>query len=175
LREEDFLVRPAEFFEVGKETLWLQILNLDARMDSEIGPIRIILGETLKREYPDLFFPSVGIAQSLGNSGFPARLFFDPFAIIETPLGAFRAIHGILSYGRVTNFPPIGTPVSIREPIELDQVEEIRSKKLGLNHSANPLARIIALSHPIDTELQLPGEEAYHFVERGVGNPAAIG
>lgn len=166
ISESDFIARPPEFFQEGKETLWLQILNLDATMDSDIGPIRIILGETLKREYPDLFRPSLGAAQSLGSSGFPARLFFNPLAIIETPIGAFRAIHGVLSYGRVTNFPPIGTPVSIRECIPLDPVDVIRSQDLGLRSSDNPVGRIVALSHPIDMEMQLEGEKAYEFVER---------
>jgi|GEM_PF-3283093 len=195
IAEEDFIERPEEFFQVGKETTWLQILNLDARMDSEIGPVRIILGETAKREYPDIFQPSLGAAQSLGKSGFPARLFFNPFAIVETELGAFRAIHGVLSYGRVTGFPPIGTPVTIRNCIPLDLVDHIREMDLGLGHSETKMARILALSHPIDMELQLPdeiegtpptaafaaslagdaaagpsqtGEAAYHFVERAI-------
>jgi hypothetical protein len=188
ISEDDFIEKPEEFFVPGKETIWLQILNLDAKMDTEIGPVRIILGETIKREYPDLFRPSLGAAQSLGRSGFPAKLFFNPYAIIETPLGAFRAIHGVLSYGRVTNFPPIGTPVTIRNCIPLDHVDEIREMGLDLEHSKNPKARIIALTHPIDMELQLPSEHdssgaqselasgaapssapseaPYHFVER---------
>lgn len=174
IREDDFLTKPPGFFEVGKETIWLQILNLDARMDTEIGPIRIILGETLKREYPDLFMPSLGVAQSLGRKGFPANLYFNPYAIIETPIGAFRAIHGTLSYGRVTGFPPIGTPVSIRDCIPVEHVDEIRKRpRSRLLETVEPFARILALSHPIDMGVQLPGDDAYELIERliHVGKP----
>ncbi|HCF24927.1 MULTISPECIES: hypothetical protein [unclassified Novosphingobium] len=172
VRESDFIERPEGFFEVGKETMWLQILNLDARMDSEIGPIRIILGETLLREHPDVFRPSLGVAQALGSSGFPASLYFNPYALIETPLGTFRAIHGTLSYGRVTNFPPIGTPVSISKCIPLENVDHLRSlMKEGAvlesleDDAVESIGRIIALSHPIDMEIQLEGEDIYNFVE----------
>lgn len=175
ITEADFLNRPSGFFQEGMETIWLQILNLDARMDTEIGPMRIILGETLKREHPDIFKPSLGVAQSLGSSGgFPGKLFFNPYALIETPLGSFRAIHGTLSYGRVTAFPPIGTPVSICECIPLEHVDDIRSLMSSRSlasvptsvQTEQPLARIIGLSHPIDMELQVSGEEAFNLVER---------
>jgi len=92
ISETDFIEKPSEFFVPGKETIWLQILNLDARMNSDLGPIRIILGETLKREYPDIFHPSLGAAQSLGKRGFPARLFFNPLAISEPFTGCFRMV-----------------------------------------------------------------------------------
>src|SRR5262249_37191318 len=97
ISESDFLVRPNGFFQRGSEVVWMQILNLDARAeDTPIGPVRIILGETLKKVHPDLFQPSLGVAESLGRTGFPARLFFNPIAIIETEFGAFRAVHGTL-------------------------------------------------------------------------------
>ncbi|MCU6501684.1 hypothetical protein LPN04_28205 [Rugamonas sp. A1-17] len=172
INETDFFERPAEFFQPGKETVWLQILNLDATMEHpEIGKIRIILGETLKREYPDLFLPSLGAAQALGNKGFPARLFFNPCAIIETPFGNLRAIHGILSYGRVTAFPPIGTPVSISKMIDVEDVEELRQRVAAGTYSHKTerdkaVARIVALSHPIDNEIHLEGQETFEFVER---------
>lgn len=175
IEEADFFERPEEFFQPGKETVWLQILNLDATMEHpEIGKIRIILGETLKREYPDLFLPSLGAAQSLGKKGFPARLFFNPCAIIETPFGNLRAIHGILSYGRVTAFPPVGTPVSISKMIPVEDVEELRQRvAVGTyshrTDSAKAVARIVALSHPIDNEIQLEGQETFMFVERMIG------
>lgn len=172
IAETDFFDRPSEFFEEGKETVWLQILNLDATMDHpEVGKIRIILGETLKREYPDLFLPSLGCAQSLGSRGFPSRLFFNPCAVIETPFGAMRAIHGILSYGRVTAFPPVGTPVSISKMIPLEDVTELRKRVIAGTYSHETsfdraIARIVALSHPIDNEIQLGGEETFRFVEK---------
>lgn len=166
ISEADFINRPPEYFEPGKESLWLQILNLDANMETDIGPVRIILGETLKTEYPDIFKPSLGVAQSLGrNGGFPARLFFNPYAIMETPLGAFRAIHGTLAYGRVTSFPPIGTPVTICDCVPLEPVDDVRSMvKKGDDRLAKSIGRIVALSHPIDMEMQLPGEESFQFV-----------
>lgn len=172
IRETDFFDKPEEYFQVGRESVWLQILNLDARMEHpDVGPIRIILGETLKREYPDLFLPSLGAAQSLGPSGFPARLFFNPCAIIETPFGSMRAVHGILSYGRVTGFPPVGTPVSISKMIPVEDVAALRQRVAmkTYSHEAsfdNVVARIVALSHPIDMEIHLPGEETFEFVER---------
>lgn len=174
IREEDFLDRPEEFFQTGKETIWLQILNLDARMETTLGPVRIILGETLLREHPDLFQPSLGVAQSIGDEGFPARLYFNPYAIIETRIGSFRAIHGTLSYGRVTNFPPIGTPISIADCIPIEPIEEVyrvmRERNVPVRQvgpgEIEPVGRIIALTHPIDMEIQLKGEEIYDFVER---------
>lgn len=173
ITESDFIVRPPEFFEVGKETVWMQILNLDARYSSpDLGSIRIILGETLNREYPDIFVPSLGVAQSLGSSGFPARLFFNPYAVVETDFGIFRAIHGTLSYGRVTSFPPVNTPVSIDSVVPLESVAKLREEIASGNQAAlretfeaNPQARLIALSHPIDVAIQLPGEEAFSIVE----------
>jgi hypothetical protein len=176
IAESDFLSRPDGYFDVGKETVWMQILNLDARMDTEVGPVRIILGETLKREYPDIFAPSLGVARSLGRSGFPARLFFNPVAVLETPFGALRAIHGTLAYGRIVSFPPVGTPVTIQDIIPMHPVESIRAAMAsrGVTSAAEveprelqeAPARIIALSHPIDVPLQLSGEEAFHLVER---------
>src|SRR5262245_40318351 len=80
VRESDFIVRPNGFFQRGKEVVWMQIINLDARANTEIGPLRIILGETLLNEYKEFFRPSLGAAESLGRSGFPAKLFFNPVA-----------------------------------------------------------------------------------------------
>lgn len=172
IEEADFVSRPAEYFQTGVETVWLQILNLDARMQTEMGPIRIILGETLKREYPEIFQPSLGAAQSLVGGGFPARLFFNPIAIVETPFGAFRATHGTLSYGRVTSFPPIGTPVTISDMVPLEAVDAVRAQAArGLlpQPVPDPVARIIALSHPIDVGLQIDGDEAFNAVELNIG------
>lgn len=166
ISERDFLERPPEFFQVGKETLWLQIINLDARMNSDdIGPMRIILGETIKREYPDIFKPSLGAAQSLGSRGFPAKLFFNPYAIIETRFGAFRAVHGVLSYGRVTAFPPIGTPVTTAAQIPIEYVETVL-EALSTNDPSKvrEIGKIMALTHPIDMEIHETGEGAYDFV-----------
>jgi hypothetical protein len=163
--EDLFLNRPDEYFTPGHETVWMQILNLDARMeDSPLGPVRIILGETLKSDYPEVFEPSLGVAQALGDSGFPARLFFNPCAVIETELGAFRAVHGTLAYGRITSFPPCATPVSICDFVPLESVANLRDQKVD----ANPVARIIALTHPIDVSLQIPGEAAFDLVEKQI-------
>lgn len=169
ITESTFINRPDEFFTPGRETVWMQILNLDARMDHpQLGPVRIMLGETLKREHPDVFLPSLGIAQSLGTSRFPSRLFFNPYALIETQFGTFRAIHGTLSYGWVTSFPPITGAISIAKCIPLERVEDVR--KLSNLHeiAGNPIARIVALAHPIDVSMQIPGEEAFAMVERRV-------
>jgi hypothetical protein len=181
IKESDFFERPSEFFQEDRETVWLQILNLDARMEHPtIGEMRIILGETLKREYPDLFLPSLGGAQSLSsNGGFPARLFFNPCAVMETPFGAMRAVHGVLSYGRVTDFPPIGTPVTIRQAIAVEDVTRLQRRVLEGTYShvsdmASAVARIVALSHPIDCEIHLGGQETFDFVERLIANKPAV-
>jgi hypothetical protein len=177
ISEDDFLERPKGFFKAGKETVFMQILNLDARANTEIGPVRIILGETLKREQPDLFKPSLGMAQSLGQSGFPASLFFNPVALVETPFGSFRAIHGTLAYGRITSFPPIGTPVSIQAPVPMEPMDALRSAMAAGQTSVQPLARIISLAHPIDVGLQIPGDEAFRIVEGAIASAggAAVG
>jgi hypothetical protein len=170
ISEEDFFVRPEEYFVPGQETVWMQILNLDARMETELGPVRIILGETLKRQYPDLFLPSLGVATSLGRRGFPARLFFNPVAVVETPLGAFRSVHGTLAYGRIVAFPPVATPVSIQGIVPLEPVESLRRVSLAAGDTVEPApAEIIALSHPISTSLQIPGEDAFNLVEGQIG------
>ncbi|MES0175380.1 hypothetical protein [Mesorhizobium sp. M0006] len=176
VREADFLNRrpsspdfesAQKFFVPGRETIWMQILDLDARMDSEVGPIRIVIGQTLLENYsdagdPELLMPSLGAAQSLRDSGgFPAALFFNPIAVIETPFGAFKAIHGTLSYGRVTSFPPIGTPVSISAMVPLPAVARPGAPA---PLPTEPIGEIIALSHPIDVGLQIPGSEAFKVV-----------
>jgi hypothetical protein len=176
IAESDFLEKPADYFKDGMETVWMQILNLDAKMDvPNLGQLRIILGETLKREHPDIFEPSFGAAQSLGRQGFPAKLFFNPYALVETPLGSFRAVHGTLAYGRITGFPPLGTPVSISSAVPLENIDEVRAAKaqMPLNARARdvkvakPFARLVALSHPIDMPMQIPGEE-FSFVEQAI-------
>jgi hypothetical protein len=171
--DSDFVERPEEYFEVGGESVWMQILNLDARGEVEgIGAIRILIGQTLLNEYPDIFRPSHGVAQSLRRrGGFPARLFFNPFAIIETPLGAFRAVHGTLAYGRVTEFPPIGTDVTIREMEPLLPVDAVRAAIAGGRDEATvePAGQLLALAHPIDASLRVPPDEAFNLV----GEPAA--
>ena len=172
IREEDFRVRPSEYFQAGRETVWMQILNLDAQMDTGVGPVRIILGETLKREYPDVFEPSHGVATSLGKSGFPARLFFNPVAIIQTKFGTFRAVHGTLSYGRITQFPPLGTPVTIQDQVPMEDVEDVRRLSDKADTVPSPVARILALSHPIDMPLHISGDEAFELVESEIRRKA---
>jgi hypothetical protein len=167
ISEDDFPEHPDQFFVEGKQAVWMQILNLDARGDTPAGPVRIILGETLKREYPDLFQPSLGVVQSIGRSGFPASLFFDPTAVMETPLGAFRAVHGILAYGRVTELPPVGTPVTTQRLIPLHSVDELREVN-GVEANLRPQAQVLALGHPIDAAVHLAPDEAFNLVERSI-------
>jgi hypothetical protein len=169
ITDDDFLTRPEDFFQEGQEAVWMQILNLDARMeDTPLGPMRIILGETLKREYPDLFQPSLGVAESLGKAGFPAKLFFNPIAVIQTKFGDFRAKHGTLAYGRVVAFPPVNTPVSIRDAVPMELVQDIRALGDVRADVEDCQARIIALSHPIDVSLQIPGNEAFGVLEGSI-------
>lgn len=172
ISESDFIARPDGFFTRGKQSVWMQILNLDSRANTpEIGRIRIILGETLKREYPAIFEPSLGVAESLGGDGFPARLFFNPYAIVETEFGTFRAIHGTLAYNRVTNFPPCGTAVSICATVPLERVEEVQpgdARHPAPAAQSDPVARLISLSHPIDAPMHVSGAEAFHLVERRI-------
>jgi hypothetical protein len=177
----DFLTKPAGFFTPGKEAVWMQILNLDARAETpELGPVRIILGETLKREYPDIFEPSLGVAESLGSGGFPARLFFNPYAIIETTFGAFRAIHGTLAYNRITDFPPCGTAVSICASVPLESVDAVKpGDARGRSASepgsgADPIARLISLSHPIDAPMHVSGAEAFELIERRISSAGGL-
>ena len=157
ITEQDFLVTPPAFFETGKETVWLQILNLDAKADTPLGPVRIILGETFKREYPDIFQPSFGGAQSLQGSGFPARLFFSPNAVIETPLGAFKTRAKALVGAEINGFPPVGSYPSLLEPVGLDRVERLRASKTAAL-AAKADATITALAHPIDAVLLSEGD-----------------
>jgi hypothetical protein len=169
INEDLFLAKSPKFFIPGKEQVWLQILNLDARGETSFGPIRIILGETLKRDYPDLFYPSLGLAQSIGRAGFPARFFFSPVGVFETPLGAFRTRPKILEARRIVEIPPIGS-VSINETIQLDSVEDLRAAG-GPQEARNvsPVAELVGLAHPIDAALRIPGEEAFASVDQRIG------
>jgi hypothetical protein len=168
IAEEDFFIRPPGFFQRGKEVVWMQIVDLDAKATTEVGEIRVILGESILREYPDFFRPSLGVAESLGRSGFPAKLFFNPVAILETEFGVFRAVHGVLSYGRITQFPPIGASVSISASIPMEPVEQVLERRQGKRHRIDPSIRIIALAHPIDVPMQISGYDAIGAIQAQV-------
>ncbi|MEO3812773.1 hypothetical protein ABGB17_27545 [Sphaerisporangium sp. B11E5] len=165
---DDFLVSPRGFFAQDREQVWLQILNLDARGETPFGPVRVILGETFKREYPDLFQPSFGAAQSLGERGFPARLFFSPNAVIETPLGAWKTRPKALVGAEIGEFPPIGSYPSLQEPVPLDAVESLRALDDPLAPgSLAPVATISALAHPIDAVVH-DAQEAFTAIQRSL-------
>jgi hypothetical protein len=165
--ESDFLVRPEEVFQVGQETVWLQILNLDARGDTSIGPVRIILGETFLREYPEFFEPSFGAAQSLNGRGFPARLFFSPNAIIETPLGAFKTRPKALVGDSIDEFPPVGSYPRLLTPVELDPIAQVAEVGLPRVNELRPAAQIVGLSHPIDALLL--GGDPFERIQQVIG------
>ncbi len=167
LTEADFPQLPEPYFQPGKEVIWMQIIDLDARGDTPIGPVRIIIGETLKREYPDLFLPSLGVAQSLGDSGFPARLFFDPTGVLETQAGAWRAVHGVLSYGRIDRFPPVGVNVQTSDVIPLHSTDQLR-RAAATGGEAPASGVVLGLTHTINTELHIRGDEAFDLVEKSV-------
>jgi hypothetical protein len=174
IRESDFFIRPNGFFEVGSEVVWMQIINLDARAKTEIGHLRVILGETVQNEYPKFFKPSLGAAESLGKTGFPARLFFNPVAILETEFGVFRAVHGVLTYGRITDFPPIGASVSITDTIPMEPLEQILERRDGKRQRIDPPVRIIALAHPIDVPMQISGYDSIGAITQQVQNAPKI-
>jgi hypothetical protein len=172
---QDFLTIPPKFFEDGKETIFLQILNLDARGETPWGPMRCILGETFKREYPDIFQPSYGAAQSLAGRGLPGKLFFVPNGIFETPFGPLHTRPKALLGSHITSVPPIGSSPSLLQPIPLDSVEELRtiakqggSLEAQALESVEPTATLVALAHPIDALLFEQGELAFSSVERAI-------
>lgn len=164
LSEDEFIATPPGFFEKGRETIWLQILNLDARGETEYGPMRCILGETFKREYPDIFQPSYGAAQSLGHTGLPGRLFFSPNGIFETPLGALHTRPKVLLGSRIESVPPVGSNPELLGPIELDSVEELRNNPGVVPEQA--AATLVGLAHPIDAQLQ--GDDLFRLVEGAI-------
>ena len=168
--EQDFLTVPPGFFDEGKETIFLQILNLDAWGDTPYGRLRCILGETFHREYPDIFQPSFGAAQSLAGKGLPGKLFFVPNGIFETPFGALHTRPKALLGSHITSVPPIGSSPSLLQPIPLDSVEELRAAaKSGVRaESLEPAATLIALAHPIDALIFESGEQAFETVERAI-------
>lgn len=167
--ESDFLTVPPGFFEDGKETIFLQILNLDARGTTEYGPMRCILGETFQREYPDIFQPSFGAAQSLGRSGLPGKLFFVPNGIFETPFGALHTRPKALLGARIESVPPIGSNPELLSAIPLDSVEELRERSVrNLAEGEPSAATLLALAHPIDAELHESGVELFRTVEAAI-------
>lgn len=170
IAEEDFQVRPKGFFRTGVETVWLQILNLDARAETPEGPIRIILGETFKREYEDLFEPSFGAAQALGGKGFPAQLFFSPNAIIETPFGILKTRAKALVGSKISDFPPVGSHPSLTHAVELDAIQALRAQGTTADREQlQAAASIVGLSHPIDAIVFDAGDPAFEAVERRAG------
>jgi hypothetical protein len=171
--EEDFLTTPPGFFQPGKETIFLQILNLDARGETPFGPMRCILGETFKREYPDIFQPSFGAAQSLRGKGLPGKLFFVPNGIFETPFGALHTRPKALLGSRISSVPPIGSSPSLLEAIPLDSVDDLRAaRKKGIADSQlEAAATLVALAHPIDALLFETGDPAFESVERAIARP----
>ncbi len=170
IAEEDFFVRPEGFFRAGAETVLLQILNLDARAETPEGPIRIILGETFKREYEDLFEPSFGAAQALNGKGFPAQLFFSPNAIIETPFGILKTRAKALVGSKISQFPPVGSHPSLTNTVGLDGIESLRAKRESNDRELSQAdATIVGLSHPIDAVVLDTGDPAFEAVERRAG------
>lgn len=176
---QDFLTVPPKFFDEGKETIFLQILNLDARGETPYGPMRCILGETFKREYPDIFQPSYGAAQSLAGRGLPGKLFFVPNGIFETPFGPLHTRPKALLGSHITSVPPIGSSPSLLQPIPLDSVDELRAfAKEGRSLDARaleelePAATLVALAHPIDALLFEAGDAAFSSVERAISRAA---
>lgn len=172
ISESDFLTVPEGFFESGKETIFLQILNLDAWGETPWGKMRCILGETFKREYPDIFQPSFGAAQSLKGKGLPGKLFFVPNGIFETPFGALHTRPKALLGTEINSVPPIGSSPSLLQPIPLDSVESLRANiKSGKSlDSLRPAATLVALAHPIDALVFETGEEAFASVERAIAS-----
>jgi hypothetical protein len=167
LVEEEFISIPPGFFEVGKETIWLQILNLDARGETEYGPMRCILGNTFKQEYPDIFQASFGAAQSLGARGLPAKLFFNPNGIFETPFGKFHTRPKALLGTRIDQVPPVGSNPEMLGPIQLDSVDDLRAAKPD-DTASQPAATLLALAHPIDARLQGDEDELFELVEKAI-------
>lgn len=167
--ESDFLTTPPDFFDDGKETIFLQILNLDARGTTEYGPMRCILGETFLREYPDIFQPSFGAAQSLGETGLPGKLFFVPNGIFETPFGALHTRPKALLGARIESVPPIGSNPELQSAIPLDSVDELRQKGVrALEADAPSAATLLALAHPIDAALHEAGDDLFRTVEAAI-------
>lgn len=166
LTEDEFIAVPTGFLQPGKETIWLQILNLDARGQTDYGPMRCILGATFKREYPDIFQASFGAAQSVGERGLPARLFFNPNGIFETPFGSLHTRPKALLGTRIDQIPPVGSNPEMLGSISLDSVEDMRASNGTLPEP--PTATLIALAHPIDARLQGEERELYELVEKAI-------
>jgi hypothetical protein len=88
MRDSDIPVLPNGFNGTYAETVHLHMTSLNAV--SADGQFRIVAGQPLKDEFPDVdFFPSYGIAVSVDKSGFPARSVFVPYALVVTPFGNF--------------------------------------------------------------------------------------
>lgn len=168
LTEEEFIAVPPGFFERGKETIFLQILNLDARGVTEYGNMRCILGATFKREYPDIFQASFGAAQSLGRRGCPAKLFFNPNGVFETPMGNLHTRPKALLGSRIEQVPPVGSSPEMLGPIPLDSVDDLRANGPGAVPSDPPAATLLALAHPIDAKIQGDESGLFDLVEGAI-------
>lgn len=92
MRDSDLPVIPDDFNEKFAETVHLQMTSLNAV--SADGQFRILAGQAILDQLPDVEFkPSYGIAYSVGDSGFPARSFFIPYAVVVTPFGNLVVNH----------------------------------------------------------------------------------
>ncbi len=171
MTEADFLTIPEGFFENGKETAFLQILNLSAT--GEMGEYKsaCFLGQTFKDKYPDIFQPSFGAVQSLGRQGLPAKIFFVPNGIFVTPFGDLHTRPKALVGDHIDAIPPVGSSPKIQGAIELDAVEELRAKKVRAFTEGEGTATLTALDHPIDGLLNIAEGELFQYVQTAIATP----
>ena len=144
IQTSDFPMVPEAFRDTAnRETIYLQITSLDAK--SADGAYRIIAGEPLKKEFPKLFKPALGMVVSDVGRGFPARSFFVPYALIITPFGNLVSNEKgfavpIFAQQPITHLPPYGATYA-------DKGDEPLLSADNLN--AGPVAKLRALSHKV--------------------------
>lgn len=141
LRRDDLGNIPGGLFIAGRETIWLELLDLDARGLVDGSPGRLVLGETLRREHPDLHERALGVLQSSLGAGFPARCALALPAVLITPRGTFKLGPDSFATAEVSGLAD-AAGFRLTGRVDLFRVEELRRNRDG---ACEPSGQLISL------------------------------
>jgi len=161
LHRRDFGDLPASLFIPGREAVWLELVDLDARSTVDGGPWRLLLGASLRAEHPDLHERALGVLQSLTGSGFPARLALTIPAVLVAPGGTFK--FGLDSFVTATiNGISDAAAFDLVRRVGLFRIEDLRRQREGVREPSGQLTSL----HLGQADGSLDGYQAYAALKR---------
>lgn len=163
VRSDDFGNMPAGSFVAGTETVWLELVDLDARGTVEGDAGRLLAGETLLAEHPDLHERALGVLRSSLGAGFPARLVFALQAMIVSPRGTFKLGPDSFVTAEVAGLSRADN-LRLASYADLFQVEEIRRYRGG---GCQPAGQLTSLELG-RTRGSLDSYEAFAALKQGL-------